>query len=148
MPASAWSLHHTDEARAHSITHVPYADRQGQQAERRERVKVALMVLLRVEGAALILDILGIPADEIALARRVHARLLEEMGLTPRPEPSPTVPPAAADGPAARWCPRCRTTKTEADFHRNASRPDGLAVWCKPCMAEVRTRTPGAGAAR
>lgn len=74
---SAWSLSHADQERERAITHVPYAERQGQAAERRERVKGALILLLELDDPDLLLEMLGIPAEEIALARRVHHLLGE-----------------------------------------------------------------------
>lgn len=32
-----------------------------------------------------------------------------------------------------KYCPDCDSEKPVADFHRNKSRPDGLASSCKPC---------------
>ncbi|MEU6720382.1 Helicase associated domain protein [Nonomuraea sp. NPDC046802] len=42
-------------------------------------------------------------------------------------------------GPATteRHCPRCRMTRTKADFYRNPSTHDGLSPWCKPCHNDV-----------
>lgn len=37
-----------------------------------------------------------------------------------------------------KHCPRCATTKDVAGFNRNAARYDGLAIWCRPCMAEYQ----------
>lgn len=38
-----------------------------------------------------------------------------------------------ADG--TKICGRCRETKTAEHFVKNASRPDGLAHWCRGCMS-------------
>ena len=32
-----------------------------------------------------------------------------------------------------RLCKGCNESKEETDFHKNASRKDGLATYCKPC---------------
>ena len=32
-------------------------------------------------------------------------------------------------------CTICKESKPETEFHRQASRPDGLGNWCKPCKA-------------
>lgn len=39
----------------------------------------------------------------------------------------------AASAPTSKRCPRCDTVKVLEDFHANASRPDGLHVWCRAC---------------
>lgn len=38
------------------------------------------------------------------------------------------------DGPAAKWCGKCREQKPLDDFHRDASAADGRYSWCKPCV--------------
>jgi hypothetical protein len=38
-----------------------------------------------------------------------------------------------------KLCPDCGSEKPQAEFHRNARTPDGLALYCKPCM-NARTR--------
>lgn len=37
--------------------------------------------------------------------------------------------------PIKKFCPRCYETKPAVDFRRNASRRDGLAGYCKSCVA-------------
>ena len=39
--------------------------------------------------------------------------------------------------PDRKVCPRCGKQKPEGEFHRNASRPDGLLAYCKPCWASL-----------
>jgi hypothetical protein len=36
----------------------------------------------------------------------------------------------------AKFCPRCGQTREVAEFSDAPSRPDGLAGWCKRCVAE------------
>lgn len=36
--------------------------------------------------------------------------------------------------PTTKGCGRCRRLVPVEAFHRNKSRPDGLARWCKPCV--------------
>lgn len=45
---------------------------------------------------------------------------------------------AAASAEAPKVCPACDTTKTQADFNRNASRPDGLDWKCRACLSTAR----------
>lgn len=37
----------------------------------------------------------------------------------------------------SKYCPRCDSTKTVDDFHKNKCTSDGLAGFCKECMAEL-----------
>lgn len=64
---------HGDTARESAITYVRYADAQGKAVERRERIKAAITAILA--GADDCIDVLGIPDDELALARQVVQRL-------------------------------------------------------------------------
>ena len=36
------------------------------------------------------------------------------------------------------WCPRCKTARPRAAFHRNRTRPTWQASWCKACMQEYQ----------
>jgi hypothetical protein len=72
---SPWMLNHRDEEREQTVTHVPYADAQGEAAARRERITAALLCLRLDPAPGDLLDVLGIPAGEIALARQVLDRL-------------------------------------------------------------------------
>ena len=38
-------------------------------------------------------------------------------------------------------CPRCKKEKPREDFHKNASRPNGLQTWCKECQKGRDHRT-------
>jgi hypothetical protein len=44
-------------------------------------------------------------------------------------------------------CSRCKLTKYDSQFHKNKSRPDGLAHWCKDCLNQHnrgwKKRNPG-----
>lgn len=35
-------------------------------------------------------------------------------------------------------CPRCRTFKPSAEFHKDRHRPDGFTCWCKSCVNRAR----------
>lgn len=56
------------------------------------------------------------------------------------PAPQPTEPPAATPEPSPKCCLRCREPRTRADFYPNRDNPDGLAIWCKQCFAEITQR--------
>jgi len=50
-----------------------------------------------------------------------------------------------------KFCPRCETEKPVRDFHRNAARHDGRAVYCKSCFKVLdaeRNREPTRAAKR
>lgn len=34
-----------------------------------------------------------------------------------------------------KHCPKCNSTKDDADFYREVKRPDGLSGWCKRCFS-------------
>lgn len=70
-----WMLAHRDEERERLLTALPSGSRY-EKVARRERIKAALTVLLEV-GDAELLDMLGIPVGEIAVARYIAARLRE-----------------------------------------------------------------------
>lgn len=73
MRATPWMLSHRDEERERAITAIPSSSGGYEVVARRERVKAALTLLLN--GAGDLLDAIGIPADETAIARQVHDRL-------------------------------------------------------------------------
>ncbi|HXG03243.1 MAG TPA: hypothetical protein VNO23_07540 [Candidatus Binatia bacterium] len=117
---SPWGLSHRDEEREKVLTYIP-TDEAYKRAARRARVKAALTCLLRDEAPDDLLDMLGIPEEECELARDVLDR----------------VAPGKA-GERGKRCPRCRHARLRRDYYRNDANLDGLAVWCKPCFAEIR----------
>lgn len=46
----------------------------------------------------------------------------------------------ALPGAAMKPCSHCKVEMPLDQFGRNASRPDGLQHWCKPCQAEHRCK--------
>lgn len=40
-----------------------------------------------------------------------------------------------------KTCSRCNTARPLAEFYRDNQRPDGIAIWCKPCKRAANMRT-------
>ena len=43
--------------------------------------------------------------------------------------------------PEAKHCGHCGETKPAQEFHRSTKRPDGLQLYCKPCLNEASRRS-------
>ncbi|MEO3860937.1 hypothetical protein [Acrocarpospora sp. B8E8] len=67
----------TPMTREVALTYIPYRDEPGQMKDRRERIKAAAAMLRR--GAEDVIEALGVPDDELVLARR-FVRLIEQSG--------------------------------------------------------------------
>jgi hypothetical protein len=74
---SPFGVAHGDTSREPALTYIPYRDTQGEAAERRERVKAALTCMLLDVTPSDLIDALGVPDDEIALARQAADRLAD-----------------------------------------------------------------------
>ncbi|GAA0969981.1 hypothetical protein GCM10009555_018100 [Acrocarpospora macrocephala] len=59
-----------------ALTYIPYADAQGHAIARRERIKAAAAAILL--GAPDVIEALGVPDDEVALARQFADRLTQQ----------------------------------------------------------------------
>ena len=70
---------HSDTAREPAHTYIPYQDAQGLELERRERIKAALTCMLLDPHPGDLIETLGIPQEEFALARQVADRLSHEV---------------------------------------------------------------------
>jgi hypothetical protein len=51
-----------------------------------------------------------------------------------------SAPAALAETVSTKTCPRCRTPRPHAEFHKSPGTPDGLAPWCKPCFRQTAHR--------
>lgn len=40
--------------------------------------------------------------------------------------------------PTSKRCPKCSVTRPVDKWNKHSGRPDGLAIWCKPCMKDYR----------
>jgi hypothetical protein len=52
----------------------------------------------------------------------------------PPAEPPPAADPGPVDPAGSKVCAKCETLKPRSEFSKNATKPDGLQVHCKPCM--------------
>lgn len=123
------ALHDTEwESRAAAVTAGVYAASQGHEAERRERVKAVLTCLILDSAPADLIGMLGVPADEIAIARTIADRL---GAAPPEPRPDPTRP-----------CPRCHVEQPLGAYIRAPGRAAQLSPWCRPCHLETLCPPP------
>lgn len=96
------------------------------------------MVTKRVRNRCTVEDCDGLVVGNGLCSK--HYTRMKRHGTTDHPQKWANAPEGT------KWCPRCQTYRTASAFTPDKQKRDGLASWCKPCMAanarELRQREP------